>query len=91
LIKLYKTAVTARYIKENCKCLGHVTEMDQANAAKSTVELTPECICKWGTSKFGWPKQVENCPRQLKLKQWRQKPVIRGEWPFVAKGIVYDH
>ena len=48
LKKLYKTAVTATGIKENCKWLGHVIEMDQANAAKSTVERTPKDGMKVG-------------------------------------------
>ena len=40
---LYKTAVAARDVKENCKWPRHVIEMDQANAANSTDESTPEC------------------------------------------------
>jgi len=39
---LYKTAVTARDIKENCTWLGHVIEMDQANVPKSTIERGPK-------------------------------------------------
>jgi hypothetical protein len=39
---LYKTAVTARKIKETFKWFVHMIELDQTNASKNTVERTPK-------------------------------------------------
>ena len=71
LTRLYKTTVTARDIKEKRKWFGHVIEMDQANAAKSTVERTPKYKMEVGNTSI--EVQMAKTGRELftavKMKQ----------------------
>jgi hypothetical protein len=65
--------------------IGHVVRMVQGRTVKKIFESKPERSRRMGRTRLRWLEYVEEDPREMKVKRWREKAVDREEWASIIK------